>query len=262
MVQKTQILIAWLCWLLLTLASSLAMANSSSQAIKKTIRFPSQDGLIITADTYIDHKLNAPFIVLFHQARWSRGEYLETALRLNKLGFNCMAVDQRSGGQVNDVENQTFGRAKAQDKKTTYIDAYADMEAALHYAHSHFAKGKLIIWGSSYSAALVFRLAAENKDIVSALLAFSPGEYFEKLTGKKDYITQFAKQVNCPVYITSAQKEKPLWQGIYKALATQDKTSFLPTTAGNHGSKALWKQFKDNGGYWKTVTEFLLRFVG
>ena len=58
---------------------------------KKKIEFSSEDGLKITADLYMVHSEEKPFIVLFHQAGWSRGEYLEIAPKLNKIGFNCMA---------------------------------------------------------------------------------------------------------------------------------------------------------------------------
>ncbi|MCK5453881.1 MAG: hypothetical protein KAJ16_05940, partial [Calditrichia bacterium] len=73
----------------------------------ETITFPSQDGLPITADLYIVHGKEAPFILLFHQAGFSRGEYLNIAPVLNELGFNAMAIDQRSGKEVNGIVNET-----------------------------------------------------------------------------------------------------------------------------------------------------------
>ncbi len=243
--------------LICTLACIQTNTGRAKEAKKSTIEFPSQDRLPITADTYIANDLKAPFIVLYHQAGWSRGEYLEIAPRLNQLGFNCMAVDLRSGGEVNQVINQTHRRAKEKDKSTSYLDAYPDMVSAMQYAKARYAKGSLIVWGSSYSASLVFRLSSQYPKIVNALLAFAPGEYFEKLNGKKNYIAGFAKKVTVPVFVTSAKKEKPLWQAIYAAIPSK-KTFFLPTTPGNHGSRALWKQFKDHGGYWKSTTEFLL----
>ena len=48
---------------------------------------------------------NAPVLVLFHQAGWSRGEYREIAPKLNELGYICLAIDQRSGKGVNGVAN-------------------------------------------------------------------------------------------------------------------------------------------------------------
>ena len=85
----------------------------------KTVHYKSKDGIQITADLYMSHKTSAPFIVLFHQARWSRGEYREIAPKLNKMGFNCLAVDQRSGDAVNGVENET---KKSADRKSTRLN--------------------------------------------------------------------------------------------------------------------------------------------
>jgi hypothetical protein len=76
---------------------------------QKKITFKASDGLQITADLYILNPSENSFIILFHQARWSRGEYLEIAPKLNKLGFNCMAVDQQSGGEINNIVNETHG---------------------------------------------------------------------------------------------------------------------------------------------------------
>ncbi|RLD20113.1 MAG: hypothetical protein DRI71_10755, partial [Bacteroidetes bacterium] len=116
-------------YLLIILAS--IFANSLQE--KAQITFPSTDGLELTADLYITNDKTAPFIVLFHQARWSRGEYLEIALKLNMLGYNCMAVDLRSGGEVNGVNNESFTAAKKAMKATQYIDAYQDIDAAMKY---------------------------------------------------------------------------------------------------------------------------------
>ena len=87
---------------------------------QKTIEYPSKDGLKITADLYESKKSNSDtFILLFHQAGWSRGEYNETAPKLNNLGYTCLAVDQRSGGEVNNVTNQTHLRAEKANKEKT-----------------------------------------------------------------------------------------------------------------------------------------------
>ena len=73
-----------------------------------------------------------------------------------------MAVDQRSGHRVNGVENETAKQAKAADKQTGYVDALPDIDAAIKYTRQHHAANKIIIWGSSYSASLVLKLAGEK----------------------------------------------------------------------------------------------------
>lgn len=219
---------------------------------QKTIDFQSKDGLMMTADLY-EATGSDSFIILFHQAGWSRGEYMEIAPKLTKMGYNCLAVDQRSGMIVNERLNHTAREAKKEGKKTEFIDAYQDVEAAISYVKKTYQPKKLIIWGSSYSSSLVLKYAGDYPNDVNGVLSFSPGEYF----GKKNYISSSAAKIKSPVFITSAKKEKKNWSGIYDAIVADKKQFFLPETDGNHGSRALWERFADNESYWKAVKEFL-----
>jgi alpha-beta hydrolase superfamily lysophospholipase len=224
---------------------------------KEQISFPSNDGISLTADLYMMHDKSAPFIVLFHQARWSRGEYLEIAPKLNMLGYNCMAVDLRSGGEVNNVKNLSYLAAEKAMKPTQFVDAYQDIDAAMKYAGKYFAEGKLIIWGSSYSSALSLRYAGDNPDTIDGVLSFSPGEYFRNQGKTKTYIAEGAANISKPTFITSAKGEKNGWWNIYEQIPGDQKKYFLPQSAGNHGSKALWSKFGDSIQYWEAVEEFL-----
>lgn len=243
--------------LLLALAGVPAHADEIAPPEAKTITFPSGDGLPVTADLYISHGKRAPFIVLFHQAGWSRGEYGEIAPRLAMMGFNVIAVDQRSGGKTRGVENETHKAAKKRGVKTDFVSALPDMKAALGYARKHHASGKLIAWGSSYSAALVIVLASDPNNHIDAVLSFAPGEYFARFGKSKTWIRKAAAKVRVPVFITSAKNEKKKWKAIYDALPEASKRSFLPSTKGNHGSRALWSRFKDSPAYWNAVRSFL-----
>ena len=216
------------------------------------IQYPSLDGLLITAD-YYDHQDPKGLIVLFHQANSSRGEYREIAPKLNALGYACMAVDQRSGDSMNQIENKTNRRAKAQNININYIDAYQDLEASVAYARNTYSPKQLIIWGSSYSSALVLKLAGDKPSIADAVLAFSPGEYF----GRREYIRSSAHQITIPVFITSSSTEEKQWESIYEVIPSKTKTSFLPKTTGNHGSRALFEKYRDSGSYWSAVIDFL-----
>ncbi|MEP0264080.1 alpha/beta fold hydrolase [Dokdonia sp.] len=219
---------------------------------QNTIDYPSKDGLRITADLYEVSKSDT-FIILFHQAGWSRGEYKETAPKLNALGYTCLAVDQRSGGGVNDITNQTNKQAKKAGKSTGFIDAFQDIEATIDYVKKTYKPKKIIIWGSSYSSSLVLKYAGDNPDSIDAVLSFSPGEYF----GKDNFIKNSASKIKVPTFITSAQGEKKSWSAINDAIATKTKTTYLPKTSGNHGSRALWNKFSDSEGYWTAVKSFL-----
>jgi len=231
----------------------LSFAQQKNDFNGEAINFSAKDGVRITADLYLTPNSNAPFIILFHQAGYSRGEYREIAPKLNKLGFNCMAIDQRSGDKVNGVDNKTKAEAKKANKATKYTDAIPDIEAAYLYVKNKIKPDKLIVWGSSYSAALMFYLANTNADGIDGVLAFSPGEYF-KINGKD--IKSYASGVKCPVFITSAKNEYDQWKDIYNSVKSEKKY-FLPELSGKHGSKALWEDNKDHQEYWKEVTNFL-----
>jgi dienelactone hydrolase len=229
-----------------------------SAELKKTITFPSKDGLQITADTYISHEnLKTPLIVLFHQAMWSRGEYLEIAPKLNDFGFNCLAVDLRSGSAINGIANETATVAEQAGKGTKYVDALPDIEAALMYARKKYGQGKVIAWGSSYSASLVLKVAGDNPGLSDGVLAFAPGDYFAASGKPATWIKDAAKKIQSPVFMTSAKDEKDLWSAIFAAVSSKEKVSYIPATQGNHGSRALWKQYQDSEGYWKAVKDFL-----
>ena len=236
-----------------------AAAEASAAAVAfETISFPSEDGLEITADLYRTPKATGrPIVVLFHQAGWSRGEYREIAPRLGRLGFDCLAVDQRSGGEVNDVRNQTVARALAAGGGTTYLDALPDLRAALRWARTSQGEGKVIAWGSSYSAALVLRLVGDDPKLADAVLAFAPGEYFERFGMPATWVREGAARLRCPVFVTSARDELPNWEAIFAAIPSATKTRFVPETEGHHGSRALWSEFSDSPAYWASLEPFL-----
>ena len=219
----------------------------------KEIEFPSEDGLIITADLYQAHEApKAPMILLFHQAGSSRGEYRTIAPRLNDLGFNAMAIDQRSGRSFDGVKNQTVPRAKKAKKGRKYKHALPDLRAAIAFARKAYPESPLIIWGSSYSSPLVLKLAAEQ-GLADGVLAFSPGEYFGG-----SWIRDTAGDITIPTFITSAKNETRKWRRIFDAVGTEKKVGFKPPKQGKHGSSALHsRQGKKADPYWQAVEAFL-----
>lgn len=243
-----------------------ALTLACTGTSQSQITFPSEDGVTCTADLYLAHRdPTTPFIVLFHQAGNSRGEYLDIAPRLNRLGFNCLAVDARSGGEVKGVKNATYAAAEAAGKPTyRYLDALPDLTAALNYARKSHAKGMLIAWGSSYSASLSLHLAASQPGLIDGVLAFSPGEYFPKVPWIAE---ETARITHLPVFITSGPGEGAMWKPMYEAMPTPKKASYLPSgTAYLHGSKVLWADLGSASypipnslaeGYWTATEAFL-----
>lgn len=238
------------------LAALLAAAGPLAAQAPRTIVFASADSLPITADLYAPLPPTAPFIVLFHQAEASRGEYREIAPKLVAMGFNCMAVDQRAGDAMNGVPNETAKRAQAEGRPASMLDAREDIEAALRYARERYAKGPVIAWGSSYSASLVLVVAGQRKGLADGVVAFSPGEYFPVSPGGPRLVRAAARAVTVPVFITAARSEDD-WRPIFAALPRGLRRSYVPESEGRHGSKALWKDAPGQEGYWQALRGFL-----
>lgn len=248
-----------MCRISLVLTCGLLLGSAALRAEKpETVEFSAPDGTLITADVYWkdknDHGL--PFICLFHQAGYSRGEYLEIAPRLVELGYNCMAVDARSGSGIAQVENLTAKRCADAGKHVgnNFMRALPDIVAALKYARENFADGKLIAWGSSYSASLVFKADADNEGLVDGIVSFSPNDISQ---WTRDWINKSAESIKHPVFITSPRRERDRWKRLSDSLPEDQVTTFVPSGAGRHGSSALWTSTRDHAAYWTAVEDFL-----
>lgn len=233
------------CWLL-----PLWAQDSLSVATPRTLTFPSLDGVTITADLY--HVADSlPVMLLCHQASYSRGEYIETAHQLNQWGFNCLAIDQRSGKSVNGVKNQTHWDAQEKGRPTNYPDAEIDLIAAINYLVIRYQQD-VILLGSSYSASLALKLANEH-DRVRAALAFSPGEYFRGTINVSQSLQGIAK----PIFVTSSRSEA---SSVRELLREVEAVHFVPKAMGAHGSKVLWSTHKGREEYWEALKAFLAPF--
>lgn len=228
--------------------SVLVLSLSAGAALADPVTFAAADGVTVHAD--YRPQAGGNVIVLFHQAGASLHEYDPIAPRLNELGYATLAVSQRSGGGYFGGTNET---AEGAGGSPDYLDAYPDLEAALAWAQG---KGpKVIVWGSSYSSSLVFKLAAEHPRDVAAVLSFSPGEYFGSAFSVKDA----AAQVKAPVFVTSASDsgEVTAAQEIIEAVPGE-KTQFIPKH-GTHGSSTLREDQNPRGvkENWAAVEAFL-----
>jgi len=222
--------------------------SSSYSQIK--VKFTGKDSLTVTADLY---KVNesSPYIVLFHQANSSRGEYIDIAKKLTNLGYNCLAVDLRSGDEINYVINETARKAKQKNYPTGYLDAEKDMHAAIDYAF-HKNEQEVILFGSSYSASLSLKIANETSK-VKAVVAFSPGEYFMPEIIIKDKLTDFNK----PAFIAVTKRESQYIEELTYHIPEDYKTVFTPKNgAGTHGARALWESNSTSEEYWLALLMF------
>jgi alpha-beta hydrolase superfamily lysophospholipase len=107
------------------LAATLAMPPASGHAAD-AISFMARDHVQVFGDYYSTGKQENPLILLFHQAGSNRGEYETIGPMLATLGFNALAIDQRSGGNAWGRTNETVRRL---GKSTGYDAALPDLEA-------------------------------------------------------------------------------------------------------------------------------------
>jgi dienelactone hydrolase len=216
---------------------------------QKPITFTAKDGLTVTADLY-ESSASYPYLVLFHQEGGSRGEYRETASRFMKFGYNCLAVDLRTGHESNFIVNQTALKARELKLATSYMDALPDMQAAIEFA-ANISRKPVVVVGSSFSASLALVLAISNPQI-AAVVAFSPGEYFEKMNQVRDTLVH----LRIPVWIGGSKDELPYLKELSSKINPQYLTLFTPNAGGKHGSACLWSENPSKDEYWFSLLLF------
>jgi dienelactone hydrolase len=245
----------------LVLAASLvlAAANAAHAAGAEPVVLRAADGIAVYGQVWRAAGAKPPLIVAFHQAESSSAEYAPIAPRLVDAGFTVLAIDQRSGDGAFGATNRTaaeLGRA------ATYDEALPDLVAALAWAKAEARGAPVVVWGSSYSAALVFVLAAAHPGDVSAIVAFSPGEY---LAGKQT-VRSAAAKVSVPVWIDQASSAEEIARSaaILKAVKTSDKRQFSAKVKSTHGSSTLRADANPTGAetHWQALLAFLGRFRG
>lgn len=213
------------------------------------LHFYAEDSLEITADFYQADPFS-PYIIFMHQAGSSRGEYNEIATRFAMMKYNGLAVDLRSGKEINFIQNETAGRAKEINLPHSMADARKDVIAAIGYAYKTSGK-PVILFGSSYSATLALEVAKDNPK-VSAVVAFSPGEYFSGHS-VKNTISGLSK----PYFVSGAIKEKPYIEELMINTISPKGILFFPQDGkGRHGASNLWKSSPDASEYWLALIVF------
>ena len=224
--------------------------------------FETSDGVMIHGDLYpTGAGPSAPTILLFHQGGGdARGEYGAIAPRLNKAGYNAIAIDQRRGGERLGSTNRTLSGLS--DADYGYCDADPELEGALRYARAAGFVGKLVAWGSSYSAALVFQLAASHSGDIDAVLAFSPASG-APLDGCQ--VVQYLADVSAPALALRPQSEFEI-ESVQAQMAAFDAQGVETYVAdpGVHGSSMLNAERvgAPTDATWTVVLDFLERALG
>lgn len=233
-------------WLLgLMIGCGLAFAQ-------ETTILTASDGLKVYSSFYPAVGRAKATVLAFHQAGSNKSEYATIAPRLTKLGFNVLALDQRSGGSNSDGKNETVENAGG--KQYGYLETLPDLEAALEFAKTdeRTKGGKLIAWGSSYSSSLVFLLAQKHPEI-KAVMAFSPSDSYLEKSG---LVFEAAKTLRASVFIACTSSEVTDAKNIFKLVPHKNKVLFVPKGIGFHGSSALNLPLSSKE-YWAATEQFL-----
>ncbi len=240
-------IISWTIAVSLSTVCLSMVCHAQTDATPVTLR--AKDGVVISGLVYEAPHPKAT-ILLFHQAGSSKAEYAAIAPRLVAAGYSALAIDQRSGGSLYGP-NETASRLKGE---ATYDQAKLDLEAALDWAAGREVPA--ILCGSSYSAALVFEVAAEHERQINAVIAFSPGEYLADGAA----VARAAARVHVPIYVTSSPNagEISAARAILAASPARLKIQYAPKF-GVHGASTLIEVRDPKGAKenWDHVLAFL-----
>ncbi|WP_425410829.1 alpha/beta hydrolase [Hyphococcus sp.] len=218
--------------------SSRLTSDAAKPGLSKTIETTAADGLTIYGETYFGGlDASAPLILLFHQGGSNgRGEYTQIASWLNKNGFRAIAWDLRSGGETYGESNRTAAGLPA-GSAPGYCAVAPDLQAAIDYVTANGLGESAILWGSSYSAALVFGAAAANPERTAGVIAFSPssGGPLENCRAR-----QWINHIDAPVFVLRPASEMDRDSSIeQRNILTASRAKFLVVENGVHGSSML-----------------------
>jgi dienelactone hydrolase len=248
------------------LNAALASSSRAPASAPGEVRFRSSDRLEVTADFYRATASGRPCVLLFHQSGSSRGEYRTIAPALAARGFSALAVDLRSGrrDRWNLVWNETARKAGTIDaiergdgEKLQQIMAGApkDEDAALSWLREQRGCGRVVVWGSSFSANHALDMARRFPDQIGGVIAFSPGEYDP---ANPEAMRAVAAEVKVPAWVVWGRREGEISEPVFKALRSGPRGARGSQT-GFHGSSILFDDTFPWGDLWIFLEQVALR---
>ncbi len=216
---------------------------------QQKITYSARDGVQITADLYKTGIID-PYVIFFHQSGSSRGEYADIAPKIMKLGYNCLIVDLRYGAKEGYVPNLTAADAHSKGLDPTPYDAMQDVRASVQKAWDLSHK-PVILFGSSYSASLCLIYATDNAN-VSAVVACSPGEYFDHFS-----VQDSIKKLDIPLFITASRKEAPYVKKLLSGISPSLITNFISNKDNDlHGARIFQRENQSSDEAWLALLLF------
>ena len=234
-------------FIIMPCVATIAACHSTPTETPKieTITTKTSDGVTIFGETYFGELGgDTPLVLLFHQGGSNgRGEYSSIASWLNAEGFRAIAWDQRSGGATYGDKNRTI-KTLPENIVVSYCDAYADLQGALDYVVNNNLSNDIIVWGSSYSGALVFQLAAKNPESVAGVIAFSPAAGGPMVDCRARL---WVSQVDDPIFVLKPESEMVRESSVeQRDILMAAGVKFEVVQNGLHGSSMLVDDRTDN----------------
>lgn len=233
------------------------LALSALSVAAEPVVLTAFDGVKVYGEAWRAAGPRAPVILAFHQAESNHAEYATIGPRLAAAGFTVLAIDQRSGGDYFGASNRTVAE---RGFSSAYEAALPDLLAAVAWGKEQAHGAPVLLWGSSYSAALSLMLAARDPTGIAGVLAFSPGEYLPR----RRAVRSAAEKVIVPVFVTQGREHGELdnVRSIVRAIASEDKVHFVAAKGSAHGSSTLREDVNPAGAEenWQAVMKFLAQF--
>jgi dienelactone hydrolase len=150
--------------------------SNASDHPPEVVSFPTSDGGTVEADRY-GHGEKA--VVLAHGARFDKESWANQARVLAKAGFQVLAIDFRG-----------YGRSRGgKPGADPHADLDLDVLAAVRWLRTSGAKSVSVVGGSMGGGAAAQASTEPGEIDRVVLLAPSPIEHPEKMTGRKLFIT-------------------------------------------------------------------------
>ena len=194
-------------------------------------------------------------VMALHQAGASgRGEYGPIIPRLTEGGWDVVAVDLREGGSRFGGENRTAGDDGGNGD---YCAAEADLLGGIPYIRGVRADIPLVLFGSSYSAALALRAAAVHYNDVSGVVAFSPATEGPMAACRGEEVTE-GLLTSILAVRPADEMERDSAQEQFRRLREQGHRTYV-ADPGVHGASTLVEERVggDVEATWRVVEEFL-----
>lgn len=199
------------------------------------VSFVTSDNIRIYGDYYPGDSQKATILLCHQGGSNARAEYSGIIDTLQQLAYPVLAIDMRTGGQLYGSWNRTIAHLGL--SRYSYCDAYSDLEAAVDFLRKDKKEQNIILWGSSFSAALVIKYANKHPQNIYKVLAFSPASG-EPMQGCMP--EEFFETLKVPLLVLRPGKEMEI-EYIKEQIAKASKYNHQTYVSDNgvHGSSML-----------------------